>query len=285
MSKLDKIRSGIKPITGKMREAHVTTYAASAVYHMVIALAPALMLLVSLVRFLPVTQEEVLKVFSDTLSEQAFTVIDSVASSIFSSTGTTTIISSLLLLVSASGAMRSLMKGLNEAYGIQRKQPFLVLAGRAILYTLLFLIMLVLSLLLLVYGAELLEYIGGKLPDESASESMLSFLEKTRYIILGLILTVVFMFFYHRLPAGKRKFRNQFPGALFSAVSWAVFSLGYSIYVSVSDKFGAYGYLGTLMVVMMWMYYCLLFFMIGGCINVCIEERRGQTKNLEKKGK
>ena len=143
MSRLNRIRSAVKPIAGTIKEAHVLTYAAAADYHVFIALAPALMLLVSLIRFLPVTQEEVLKVFSD----QAFSFIDSLASSVFNSNETTTVISSLLLLVSASGAIRSLMKGLDEVYGTKRKEPFLIFAGRAMVYTLLFLVMIVVSLI------------------------------------------------------------------------------------------------------------------------------------------
>ena len=48
----------------------------------------------------------------------------------------------------------------------------------------------------------------------------------------------------------------------------------FSLYVSISDKFGAYGYIGTIMVAMMWMYYCFMFLLIGGCINAVIEQRR-----------
>jgi membrane protein len=124
------------------------------------------------------------------------------------------------------------------------------------------------SLAVLVYGAQLLEYLREKLSDHSFIDTLISVLQNTRYLLWSLILTVAFMVFYHFLPAENPKFGKQLPGALFCAVSWAVFSWGYSIYVSVSDKFGAYGYLGTVMIIMMWMYYCLMFFLIGGCINV-----------------
>ena len=206
MSRLNRIRSAVKPIAGTIKEAHVLTYAAAADYHVFIALAPALMLLVSLIRFLPVTQEEVLKVFSDTISDQAFSFIDSLASSVFNSNETTTVISSLLLLVSASGAIRSLMKGLDEVYGTKRKEPFLIFAGRAMVYTLLFLVMIVVSLILLVYGSGLLAYVLSISPEHSFLEKAIPFLQDTRYFLWGLILIPIFMFLYHRLPSGKRKF-------------------------------------------------------------------------------
>ena len=250
------------------KRAHVPAYAASADYHMMIALPPAVMLLVSLIRYLPVTQEDVMRVLSDTVSGPLFSIIEPIVKSIFNSNETTTVISSLLLLVSASGAMRALMKGMNEVYGVKREQHFLIFYGRAILYTLLLLLTLVLSLVLLVYGTAILEYLQSLSAKQSFWEGLISFLQNTRYFVLGFILIPVFMFLYDRLAAGKRKFKKQFPGAVFSAASWILFSWGYSIYVSVSDQFGAYGYLGTVMVVMMWLYYCMMFFLIGGCINV-----------------
>ena len=268
MSKPGKFVTVIKQIVEMTKRAHVPAYAASADYHMMIALPPAVMLLVSLIRYLPVTQEDVMRVLSDTVSGPLFSIIEPIVKSIFNSNETTTVISSLLLLISASGAMRALMKGMNEVYGVKREQHFLIFYGRAILYTLLLLLTLVLSLVLLVYGPAILEYLQSLSAKQSFWEGLISFLQNTRYFVLGFILIPVFMFLYDRLAAGKRKFKKQFPGAVFSAASWILFSWGYSIYVSVSDQFGAYGYLGTVMVVMMWLYYCMMFFLIGGCINV-----------------
>jgi len=268
LSKDSRFFSAVRSIAGMIGEKHVTTHAAAADYHLVIALPPAMMLLISLIRFLPVTQEEVLQRFSETMPEQVYSILESIVGSIFNSTETVTIISAVLLLISASSAMRALMRGIYEIYGAQRKEPFLLFAAKAVLYTLVFLVMIVVSLAVMVYGAQLLEFLRGRLKDQSFIDTLISVLQNTRYLLWTLVLTLVFMVFYHFLPAENPKFKNQFPGALFSAISWAVFSWGYSIYVSVSDKFGAYGYLGTIMIIMMWMYYCLMFFLIGGCINV-----------------
>ena len=275
---IGKIGTAVRTIAGMVSRKRVMTYAAAADYHLVIAIPPAAMLLISLIRYLPVAEEELLKTFSDTVPEGVYTVIESIVSSIFNSSETITVISALLMLISASGAMRSLMKGIYEVYGAKRKEPFLIFAVRAVIYTLLLLVMIIVSLVVLVYGAQLLEYLRDRVPDQSFFDSLIGVLKDTRYILWGIILTVAFMIFYHCLPAEKPKFRKQFPGALACAVSWGVFSWGYSIYATVSGKFGAYGILGTFMVIMMWMYYCLMFFLIGGCINVYTASLPNRTK-------
>ena len=275
---IGKIGGAIRSIAEMVSRKRVMTYAAAADYHLVIAIPPAAMLLISLIRYLPVTEGDLLKFFSDTTPKEVYAVIESIVSSIFNSSGTITVISALLMLISASGAMRSLMKGIYEVYGAKRKEPFLLFAGRAVIYTVLLLAMIIVSLIVLVYGAQLLEYLRDQVPDQTFVDNLINILNNTRYILWGIILTVVFMIFYHCLPAEKPKFRKQFPGAVACSVSWAVFSWGYSIYATVSGKFGAYGILGTFMVIMMWMYYCLMFFLIGGCINVYTASLPDRTK-------
>ena len=81
-------------------------------------------------------------------------------------------------------------------------------------------------------------------------------------------------------------------GSLFSAVSWMLFSYIFSFYVSLSNRFGAYGYIGTIMVAMMWLFYCFYFLLIGGYINRLLEQRRVRLERqdayeaaMEKQGK
>ena len=105
-------------------------------------------------------------------------------------------------------------------------------------------------------------------------ERLFSLGKYMRYLLVLAILTLSFILMYRWVPAGEHRSVCQWPGALFCALAWVGFSWVFSLYVSVSDKFGAYGYIGTIMVAMMWMYYCLMFLLIGGCINAVIEKRR-----------
>lgn len=103
------------------------------------------------------------------------------------------------------------MKGMNIVYDVKRDQHFLIVFARAILYTLLLILTLVLSLVLLVYGPALLEYLQSLSAKQSFWEGLISFLQSTRYFVFGFILIPVFMFLYDSLAAGKRKFKKQFP--------------------------------------------------------------------------
>ena len=127
----------------------------------------------------------------------------------------------------------------------------------------------------------ILAYLHSILPENDFVERLFSLTKYMRYLLVLAILTLCFILFYRWVPAGGRRAAAQWPGALFCALAWAVFSWAvfswvFSLYVSISDKFGAYGYIGTIMVAMMWMYYCFMFLLIGGCINAVIEKRRAE---------
>ena len=84
----------------------------------------------------------------------------------------------------------------------------------------------------------------------------------------------MFISIYKWMPAGKRKLRRQWYGALFTTVAWLVFSSVFSMYVGISNRYGIYGVLGTVIVAMLWMYYCLFFLLLGGYINRYVDVRR-----------
>lgn len=81
------------------------------------------------------------------------------------------------------------------------------------------------------------------------------------------ILTLVFMVIYAYVPNVKLKLTKQFPGALFTAISWNLFSWGFSAYIEQVNDFGVYGSLSTIVVVMMWLYFCMYLLLVGAHIN------------------
>ena len=89
---------------------------------------------------------------------------------------------------------------------------------------------------------------------------------------LGL-LTGVFMLAYKVLPNRRSNWHRQFPGALVSAVAWSAFSLGFSIYLEwYSGAANMYGSLTTVILLMLWLYFCMWIILIGAEINSSIEQ-------------
>ena len=273
MSGLKKGASALRSILGMIGEKKVAVYATASDYFLFMSLVPITMLLVSLIRFLPFEQADVMQIFAGAVPESVYNVISSIVGSIYRSGGGVITLSILLTLFSASSAMRSIMKGLDTVYGAVRRDHVVVFFLRAVVYMLILVVIILLSLLVMVYGEVIVEALHARLPQSDFVEKLFALKGGMRYLLVLAILTLSFILLYRWVPAGEHHTACQWPGALFSAVAWVVFSWVFSIYVSFSDKFGAYGYLGTIMVSMMWIYYCLMFLLIGGCINAYIEQK------------
>ena len=278
MSKIKKTAGAAASVFAMIGKKKVAVYAAASDYFLFMSLVPILMLLVSLIRYLPFEQNDVLQIFASAVPESVYRVISPIVGSIYRSGSGVITVSILLTLFSASGAMRAIMKGLDAVYEVERRENVLVFFARAVVYMLILVLIIVLSLAVMVYGGVIAAYLRRHLPANAFFNRLFSLTKYMRYLLVLAILTLSFLLLYRWVPAGEHHAACQWPGALFCAVAWAGFSWVFSIYIAVSDKFGAYGYIGTIMVAMMWMFYCFQFLLIGGCINAVVEKRAAQRK-------
>ena len=69
----------------------------------------------------------------------------------------------------------------------------------------------------------------------------------------------------------KTKWKHQIPGSVFSAVGWQVISLIFSVYLDIFEGFSTmYGSLTTIILVMLWLYFCMYMILLGGVINITV---------------
>ena len=281
MSRLKKTAGAVASVFDMIGKKKVAVYAAASDYFLFMSLVPILMLLVSLIRYLPFSQADVLALFADAVPESVYNIIASIIGSIYRSGSGVVTLSILLTLFSASGAMRAIMKGLDAVYEVERRDNVVVFFARAVVYMLILVVIIVLSLVVMVYGGVIIDYLHSLLPESRFVERLFGLTKYMRYLVVLAILTLSFLLLYRWVPAGTHAAVCQWPGAVFCAVAWTVFSWVFSLYVTVSNKFGAYGYIGTIMVAMMWMYYCFQFLLVGGCINAVVESRMAAKAEAE----
>ena len=81
------------------------------------------------------------------------------------------------------------------------------------------------------------------------------------------VLILLFGLIYTYIPDTKLKFTEQVPGACFAAVVWSVFSWGFSMYVSYGNGYSIYGSLTIIVIIMLWMYFCMYIILIGAYLN------------------
>ena len=66
---------------------------------------------------------------------------------------------------------------------------------------------------------------------------------------------------------------TELPGAVFTAIGWMVVSWIFSVYVDIFKGFSSmYGSLTTIVLIMLWMYFCMYSLLLGGELNMWVKD-------------
>lgn len=248
---------------------HVGAYAAQSAFFMMLSLVPILMLLMTLVRFTPITQGNIIEVVYDVFPKTVSGMIISIIDEVYSQTGTTITLSVLVAFWSAGRGVLALSNGLTTIRGTVETRNYFFLRLRAAFYTVFFLIAIVLTLVLLGFGNSISLLVNEYIP---VFQYVIDFIIEIRTIVTIFFLIVVSMVMYEFLPNRRGKPLRQLPGAVFTALGWTFASFLFSMYLDIFKGFSnMYGSLTTIVIIMLWMYFCMYVMLLGGELNMLLE--------------
>lgn len=266
-----------KQIFDKYSKDEVTVYAAQASFFIVISFFPFIMLLLTLVRFIPGINQSDLQsilvgILPDMLDSLVFGIVDDLYTK---STGALISITALTALWSASRGMLSIERSLNRVYEVREKRNYilsrLICAG----YTVVFIITCVASLLLLVLGTTIQNFIYRTFP---VVADIPRYIISFRSLLALAILIFAFVGLYTFLPGKKQPVWKQLPGAIFSTVGWMIFSALFSLYFEHYNNYENYSYmygsLAAMVLLMLWLYICICILLIGAEMNYYYAKNR-----------
>lgn len=259
-----KIFLTLQDFSTQMRKQNISAYAASIAFFFFLSVVPMLMLICTILPYTPLTEENLVTAVTDLTPDILDPLAESLISDVYNrSTGILSIAAIATIWSAAKGVM-ALMQGLNAVNGVEDTRNYFVIRGIASFYTVVMLVIVILSLFLMVFGNQLVTLALHRIP---RLKDVVSFIMNFRFIMVWAILTILFAAIYAYVPDLKLKFRDQIPGAVFSAVVWSVFSWGFSIYVTYGNTYGIYGSLSIIIIVLLWLYFCMYITMIGAYLN------------------
>ena len=265
---MDGNRNGINLLfrfADKMGKDRVRAHAAEAAFFLIMSFFPILMLLLALVQYTPLQQEQVIQTMAEILPSAVAGYFEPVVSSLFHQSTALVSGTAIAALWAAGKGIIGLSDGLNSIFRCEDEKNYVIVRIRAACYALVLVLALVISLAILVFGYGIQEYLKEEFPVLQRYADAMATLPLTLAMV---VLVFLFCILYAYLPGRRMRFLRQLPGAVFAAVSWAVFSYGFSLYLDfVSNMSLIYGSLTTLVVVMLWLYGCMYLLFIGAEIN------------------
>ena len=246
-------------------EDHVGAFAAQSAFFFILSFIPFLMVFVSLVKYTSITEELLVQVVKDFAPAYIEKFLADIVGEVYDNSLQFLSITIVMAIWSSAKGAQSLLNGLNAVYRVKETRNWFVRRFWAVVYTLMFILSMIISLLLVAFGGKIQTIIPDRL---GFLQKLMNGLIQSRIFILLIILIAFFLLIFKIFPNRKMTLRSQLPGAIFSALGWYFLTFLISIYVDDFNDFSVYGSLTTWVLVMIWLYFCMYILLIGGKINV-----------------
>jgi len=263
---MKKLYNKFITLLGKIAALNVPLYASQASFFLALSVFPTLVLLMGLVRYTGLDVADLTELLHGILPTALMPAAQRLISNTYrSTTGMVLSISALTALWSASRGLHGLRMGLNAIGHVEEYRNWLLTRLISVVYTVLFLVVMLLTLALHVLGTGLLHWLP------FSDSPVFAFLENIvdfRFFLLLAVQTVLFCGMFAYLPNRHSRLRDVFPGAVFASLGWLIFTQLYSVYI---ERFAGlsivYGSVYAVALSLLWLYFCISIVFYGGALN------------------
>lgn len=255
----------------RISSMQIPVYAANACYFLVLSVFPMLLIVLGLVPYLPYSARDLVNLLETVLPQALMGAAETLIVSVYyNSSGAILSVSAVTALWSASRGIYGLLTGLNHIYGVREDRNYFYTRGISVVYTFVFLVILLLTLVMQVFGPTILSWIVWA---ETPLMRMLGRIINWQYLWMLLVQILVFTAIYMVLPNRRNRFWDSLPGAAVSAVGWQGFSRIFSYYVeNVAGYTSIYGSVYVVALAMLWLYCCVSILLFGGGVNRLLQQ-------------
>ncbi|MCR3760562.1 YihY/virulence factor BrkB family protein [Clostridium felsineum] len=250
-------------------------------YSLIFAFFPFLIFLMTLVGFSSIKSSDVLEAMRKVVPYQVYGLIKNTVREVVDTKNGGLLSFSLITSIwSCISGFNAVIRGINNSYKYNERRSFWKVQLISILFTFGLIITIFFVMLLIVFGdineAIIIKRFG-------ISEFFgLKIWDFAKYVILAFGMIFAFAALYRYTPSKKHKWKMVMPGAITSTVGWIISSIGFTFYVNNFGNYSKiYGSIGTVIVLMTWLFMISFITICGGEINAIYFK----LKNLNKLAK
>ena len=255
----------IKRFNRKLKHDDISVYASSIAFFLFLSLVPLLVLLCYLIPYTPLKESDLMVLVMNVLPKQMNAWMIGLIGQIYDKPQGVVPITFFITLWSAGKGMLALMRALNQIYDVMEERSYFRLRIMASFYTVVFLLILIITFILGVFGKRILNWLLEN--TIGIAEMRLDLISIVSFLCMMSVTILSFSGIYKYIPNKKLFFKQQIPGAVFVASAWGIFTFGFSIYIENFSGFTAYGTLGTIILFLLWLYFCSYIMLVGAVIN------------------
>lgn len=265
----------------EIKKDSLVNKASSLAYNFMMAIFPSIIFLFTLIPYIPIDnfQDQLMTVIALVLPKNAYLALESTIEDIVKNqNGKLLSLGFILALFFATNGIHTLMQAFNKSSLIIETRGWLKQRIVAFNLTVLIAFSIILGITVLIVGEFIINTFRTGLNLDS-NGFWIFLITITRWIIIIAVYFITTSLLYRYGPANSKKWK------LFSAGSWLatllaiISTIGFSYYI---NNFGAYnklyGSIGTLLVVMIWLYINSLILLIGFELNASLDLSKRSIK-------
>jgi membrane protein len=267
----------LKRSAKEFQEDKLTDWAAALTYYAVLAIFPALLVLVSV---LGLIGESATQPLIDNLSEvapgPAQEILTNALENLQGNQGAAGVAFAIGLLValwSASGYVAAFMRASNAIYDIEEGRPLWKTLPLRVGLTIVLLTLVVISALGVVLTGGIAKEAGSVI---GVGDTAVSVWNIAKWPVILLVVSFMFALLYWAAPNVKQPgFRWLSPGGILAVIGWLIASAAFAFYVSNFASYNkTYGALGGVIVFLVWLWLSNIMVLLGAELNAELERGR-----------
>ena len=262
-----------------VKQGAITTRASSLAFNFFLAFFPSIIVLFTLIPYIPIVdlQETLMELISTILppntNEIAFStiydIINNPRSGLLS-------IGFILTIFFATNGVNSLIEAFNSSYHINESRSIVKQRLLSLGITFLLSCILMITILLIMFSKTVVNYL---ITTEIIENKSIEYILFGKWMVIIIMLFVGISIIYHFGPTIKKKFKLFTPGSIISTCLIIVTSSFFNYYISNFAEYNkVYGSIGTLIIILLWMYINSIILLIGFELNASIFNAKKQKK-------
>lgn len=264
------------------RKGVLVTRASSIAFNLLMAILPGTIFLFTLIPFIPIPnfQEELIKLFESIMPVNAFSFLETtIVDVVTNKSGALLLFMFLATVIFSTNGIHAVIHAFVVSAHSFKSRSWRSQRKISILLLFIVLMMIALAGFLVIFGkSSMNRLVEIGILERKAVIFLVVFL---KWLLVILLLFLAISFLYYLAPARKGDFRFISPGSTLATLLFIATSLGFSAYVNNLGQYNKlYGWIGTLMVILLWLYLNSIALLIGFELNLSI--KAAKDDNLEK---
>jgi len=270
-------------VKGLFGRGVLVTRASAIAFNMLMALLPATIFLFTIIPYIPIPnfQAELIRLFENMLPVAAYSLLETtIVDVITNKSGVLLVVMFFATIIFSTNGIHALIHAFNVSVHDFESRSWLQQRKIAVI--------LLIFILVMFYASSALIILSRSVVDRMVEIGILK-INIVYYVIMVFkwILIIAMLFFaistmYYLVPARKKDFRYISPGSIVATSLFIITSLAFSAYVNNFGQYNKlYGSIGTLIMILIWLYLNSVSLLLGFELNVSIKAATAAAEKLK----